>query len=361
MYFYPPGYLRERQLDTVRNWPRELIVNRSFADVRAGELVSRETSLAERAQISWKQHLPLINVKCRPKALPKDVVTYLWGGVTVAGPFITDLDNPYALTGYNIRAMALYRSVLRRILRGHRCVEIRCLSRACKKTLGLLFGGAVEQRAAVHYPYIRRRPNEIAGSAARDCRFLFVGTQFEIKGGAALLRAFRRVYAEEPMARLDLITHLPAEYREMAESCPAITVHEARFLREEIFDQFMAKADVLVHPTYIESFGMVVLEALAHGLAVITTDVYALKEMVVSGVNGYLLVPPISIWDGYLPSKYYYDWPRFKDHVRRVDTSVFEESLVEAMLELARNPERRMKTRQASVELLNREFLNVSA
>jgi hypothetical protein len=56
-----------------------------------------------------------------------------------------------------------------------------------------------------------------------------------------------------------------------------------------------AGADVLVHPSHGESYGMVVAEALAHGLPVIATDVGGVREALGSAPDGVLpgmLVPP---------------------------------------------------------------------
>jgi glycosyltransferase involved in cell wall biosynthesis len=203
---------------------------------------------------------------------------------------------------------------------------------------------------------MKRMIAEVPTKRNKGCRFLFVGTQFDIKGGVALLRAFRRVYAAEPTAELRVITHLPPEYASIVEQCPGIIIHEAHFRREEIFEHFMQDADVLVHPSYMESFGMAVLEAIAHGLAVVGTDMYALREMIEDGVNGALLTPPISIWDGFLPSRYYSDSPRFKEYVQRADTSLFEEQLAAAMLQLAQSPEILLKARQASLKLFAQKF-----
>lgn len=356
VYFYPHAYLRDRQLDTIRHWPGGRVLNPEIVEGRAGAQVTRERSLRRAQRLSWKQRLPLPNVKRRPPGLAPDVPVYVWGALMATGPFMVDLDNPYALTAYNIRAMALYRGAFRRALESPRCLAIHCMSAACRESLRLLFGEAVYRKAAVRYPRIQRMV-EAVPPVGDGCRFLFVGTQFEIKGGAALLRAFRRVHSAEPGARLDVITHLPEERASLAADCPGITVHEARFARAEIADRFMRTCDVLVHPTYIDSFGMVVLEGLAHGMAVVATDVYAIREMVEDGVNGILLEPPICNWNGVLPSRHYYDWPRFKDRVLETDTAAFEDRLADAMLRLARDPGLLRRARAASLELLERRFL----
>jgi glycosyltransferase involved in cell wall biosynthesis len=118
----------------------------------------------------------------------------------------------------------------------------------------------------------------------------------------------------------------------------------------------MRQADVLVLPTYVESFGMVALEALAHGLALIATDVYALRELVEDGRNGRLLSPPISVWDEALPGRYYYDLENIKDYIRRTDTSSFEDHMFNAMLEFSIEPRRVTDARIESVKIMRECF-----
>jgi glycosyltransferase involved in cell wall biosynthesis len=53
----------------------------------------------------------------------------------------------------------------------------------------------------------------------------------------------------------------------------------------------LAAADVLVLPSYDEALPMAVVEAMAHGLAVIATPVGVLSEILVNEINA-LVVPP---------------------------------------------------------------------
>lgn len=353
VYFYPHAYLRDRQIDTIRNWPRELVVNPDVISGRTGAQVSRGKALGK-ARLSWVQRLPLLNVKLRPRGAGQSVV-YVWGAIIATGPFVVELDNPFALTGYNISAMPLYRPFLRRVLMSSRCVGIVCMSEASRQTLRRLFGEEVYARSSVRYPLMERRADKVTRGDP-ETRFLFVGTQFEIKGGAAMLRAFERAYQEDARIRLDVVTHLPPELEEISSRCPGIHIHSARYSRDEIFNQFMRNAHVLVHPTYVESFGMVVLEALAHGLAVIATDVYAIQEMVIDGRNGILLKPPISIWDDYLPSRVYREWTNLTENVRSTDTSGFEDELRQAFLRFSGNHGWRDDAREESLRLIDTTF-----
>jgi glycosyltransferase involved in cell wall biosynthesis len=358
IYFYEHDYLRDRQLDTIRYWPRDEVLNLERFEDRQGAQVPRSLALQGSLRPGWRQRVPLLNIKRRPRGLRADTIVYSWGAIIATGPFIVDLDSPYALTGYNLKAMPLFRRLLEWALGHPRCVEIRCMSKACREAVRVLFGDRIYGKAKVHYPCLHssRRGGEGASASSRHCRFLFVGTQFEIKGGAALLSAFQRVQEQVPSARLDIVSHVPAAHREVITRCSGVTVHEATFTREEVRDRFLRQTDVLVHPTYVDSFPMVVLEAISEGVAVIATDVYAIREMVHDGVNGMLLQPPLSIWDGCMPSPYYYKLEKMPEIIGRTDTSTFEGQLARAMLDLALDPVRRRATKAASRDVFTAEF-----
>ena len=104
-----------------------------------------------------------------------------------------------------------------------------------------LFGDEVYHKSTIHYPRVCAvgAQHAVAPGTDPSCRFLFVATQFEVKGGAALLRAFRRVCREVPLAKLDIVSHVPPQYCDLVMGCPGITVHEARFTRKVIAERFL--------------------------------------------------------------------------------------------------------------------------
>ncbi|MEO1764121.1 MAG: glycosyltransferase [Cyanobacteria bacterium J06629_18] len=55
--------------------------------------------------------------------------------------------------------------------------------------------------------------------------------------------------------------------------------------------QLLALSDLLVLPSYTEGLPLVILEAMAAGLPIITTDIGGLCEQVEHGING-LIIPP---------------------------------------------------------------------
>ena len=337
IFFYPHLYLRDRQLDTIRNW-EGVVLNPKMGDSNR-KIVTEKLSLGRKLPMSWVSMLPLPNIKLRPAGIDRKTLLYVWGGIPLTGRFILELDSPFALTGYNLRALQFYKSFLLNVLSSERCVQIRCISKACRSTLIYYFGKSILHKTTVVYPKLLDPLNNktFLTKINSPVRFLYISTQFEIKGGRALIDAFQRASQDNNNIRLDVITFLPDEYRDQVDKCKYIEVHSANLMRGKLLKDFVSCSDVLIHPTYADTFGMVVLEAMGYGLAVIATDVYAIKEMVLDGQNGYLLQPPISNWDGYLPSKYYYDLRNFKKNVIEKNDSDFSDALSSAILKVASN------------------------
>ena len=114
-------------------------------------------------------------------------------------------------------------------------------------------------------------------------KILFVGSNWQRKGGPALLAAFRRLRRKYPQAELEIVGCTP----EVAE--PGVKV-VGRVPREDLHRHF-SQARVFALPTLLEAFGIVFVEALHFGLPIIGTTIGAVPEMVEDGVNGYTVRP----------------------------------------------------------------------
>jgi starch synthase len=115
---------------------------------------------------------------------------------------------------------------------------------------------------------------------------LFVGKQFERKGGALLLDAFRIVRTRCPDARLVIVgpTTPPA-----AESGVEWLGNLDKNKPEEWTRLASAyrDADVFCLPSLFEPFGIVILEAMFFGLPCVGTAAWAIPEMIADGETGY--------------------------------------------------------------------------
>jgi glycosyltransferase involved in cell wall biosynthesis len=103
-------------------------------------------------------------------------------------------------------------------------------------------------------------------------RFLYVGRLIPQKRPLELIDAFRTVRREVPASTLTIVGKGKLEGGVRAAALAASGVHYAGYCEgSELASQY-ARADVLVLPALREVWGLVVNEALAHGLFVITSD-----------------------------------------------------------------------------------------
>lgn len=80
------------------------------------------------------------------------------------------------------------------------------------------------------------------------------------------------------------------EYRKMKEELGLTNVHFLGFQKKDVLAKFYRAADLFVLPTREDIWGLVINEAMAYGLPVITTNrCVAGLELVEDGVNGYIV------------------------------------------------------------------------
>jgi glycosyltransferase involved in cell wall biosynthesis len=115
----------------------------------------------------------------------------------------------------------------------------------------------------------------------RPVNVLFVGGDFERKGGRLLLDVFRSCIGQQGV--LHLVTQAEVSPEENVRVYRGITPNSPKLLR------LFAESDVLVLPSMGECLAVVLMEATAAGLPVITTDVGALREAVRSGESGLVI------------------------------------------------------------------------
>lgn len=124
-------------------------------------------------------------------------------------------------------------------------------------------------------------------SEEKIVRFLWAGTFSIRKGAHYLLQAWKQLKAFSDK-RLDVFgaMGLPAE---LLQNLPDSIYISGTVPHCELYQHYR-RADVLVFPTLCDGFGMVVTEAFAQGLPVITTNRAGAADLVKHGVNG-LIIP----------------------------------------------------------------------
>jgi len=140
-------------------------------------------------------------------------------------------------------------------------------------------------------PYREAVRQKLAAREA-DVLLLFVGHDFQRKGLATALRAAGRLAAERQPVRLLVVGGRPRQrYLRLAQRCglgDAVTFAGAQ--NDPL--PYYAAADALVLPSFYDPFGLVVLEAAACGMPVVTSRFTGASELLSEGVEGYVLSDP---------------------------------------------------------------------
>jgi glycosyltransferase involved in cell wall biosynthesis len=114
-------------------------------------------------------------------------------------------------------------------------------------------------------------------------RLLFVGADFHRKGGPLLLDAMNGPLGSR--CELHVVTQTP-DIKHQSN----VVIHRGLKANSPELLKLFLEADIFVLPTHADCLGVVLMEAAAAGLPVVTTDVGALRESVVPGESG-LLIP----------------------------------------------------------------------
>ncbi len=123
-------------------------------------------------------------------------------------------------------------------------------------------------------------------------RLVVVGRLIPIKGHAVLLEAFARAREKVPGLSLSVAGDGPLDQELRATARRLELADAVSFLgRVSPVAPAFEEAAIVVVPSLGEGFGMVALEAMERGRAVIASDVGGLPEIVEDGTTG-LLVPP---------------------------------------------------------------------
>lgn len=172
------------------------------------------------------------------------------------------------------------------------------------QTIGRIMGPSL--CATLHFNHIplgvNVGPAPAPNAPHEDLRILFVGRFEARKGIRALLEALPAVLQRCPRAVADLVgdDNVPdAAGRPWKEGFLARHANEPWLTRcrfhgkvsEERLASFYRECDFFVAPSLYESFGLVYLEAMREGKAVIGCSVGGVPEVIANNVNG-LLVPP---------------------------------------------------------------------
>ena len=132
----------------------------------------------------------------------------------------------------------------------------------------------------------------VADETPSACHFLFCGQMIHRKGIDVLLTAFDRLVRDNPSVVLGMVGR-EADVTDHISTLPEavssrIQLHGFRQIDE--LPEYFARADVFVLPSRHDGWGVVINQAMAAGLPIISTDqVGAADDLIEDGKNGFIV------------------------------------------------------------------------
>jgi glycosyltransferase involved in cell wall biosynthesis len=130
----------------------------------------------------------------------------------------------------------------------------------------------------------------------KPIELIFVGAIQQRKGVLELVKAFARVTCSDTVLHLvGNVSKEQAYTNRVKEAVRAAglenRVHFHGRMGDSDLHKMYQQADIFLFPSFHEGYGIVVVEAMQHGLPVIVSNVAALPELVQDGINGLLVSP----------------------------------------------------------------------
>jgi glycosyltransferase involved in cell wall biosynthesis len=170
---------------------------------------------------------------------------------------------------------------------------VSCISDFCRSQV-MMFSDREHWRK-LHVVHCGVQPERYTGARkGSGRRLLFVGRLASVKGASVLFEALEQVIPRFPDLRLTLIGDGPERgdfEQEVQTRGLGEAVIFAGYRSQAEVAAALQEADMLVLPSFAEGVPVVLMEAMAAGLPVVTTRVAGIPELVEDRVSG-LLVPP---------------------------------------------------------------------
>ncbi len=128
---------------------------------------------------------------------------------------------------------------------------------------------------------------------SKKIRLLFSARRFYFKGGLHALEVIDRLTRKYENVEGLIVSDVPAEVLEKYSDNKKI-----KFLglvpQKELFEEVYPQADIFVYPSYTDTFGFQLTEALSFGLPVVTVGGHSRKEIITEGKTGFVIEEPIN-------------------------------------------------------------------
>lgn len=268
-------------------------------------------------------------------------------------PWVLDIEHVNSFVGFQPgRHLDSVKKQVEKFLGSDNCKKIMPWSEAGRQSL---LNGLDSQKFAhkmeVIYPAMS--PVNIKKIKHEKPTALYIGNNFFEKGARELLQAFDKIKNRIDL-HLIIVSNTPQEY--LKKYGKEVEFHEPNISRQKIFNEFYARSDIFVLPSYHDTFGMVYEESMSTMTPPIATNVFAIPEIIEDA--GIILKAPVS----YYNSKYLFNWESWKEfgnYIKKHQFPEFVDKLGKSIVKLVEDDRTRNKMVKRGRELVERGKISI--
>lgn len=176
------------------------------------------------------------------------------------------------------------RKVLKYLISPH-CKKIMAWTEWCANDIKRVFP-EIKDKVEVVYPAIS--PKKFKKIKTGKTVLLFVSRLFYFKGGLYAVEAMDRITKKNKDIEGWIVSDVPEEVLKRYSKNPQL-----KFLglkkQKELFEEIYPSADIFLYPSFTDTFGFAILEAMSFGLPVVCVDGLSRRELVEDGKTGVIV------------------------------------------------------------------------
>ena len=175
-----------------------------------------------------------------------------------------------------------------------RATFVRCISYFCRSQAMFLSSPEIWERFRVVHCGVDVSSYKAPDVQPNRARIVFIGRLTAAKGLPVLLEAFAGVRRVAPAASLVLIGDGPLR-EDLVSRTGELGLADAVEFRglqsQEQVRELLRQADILALPSFTEGLPVVLMEAMAAGIAVVASGIGGISELIEDGISGLLVRP----------------------------------------------------------------------
>ncbi|MEM2956658.1 MAG: glycosyltransferase family 4 protein [Candidatus Pacearchaeota archaeon] len=181
---------------------------------------------------------------------------------------------------------------VRKILKSKYCKKILAWTKWTKEEIIKEFP-EIKNKIEVLYPAVPTK--KIRKKYKNKIVLLFSARKFYFKGGLHALDVIDKLTKKYDNVYGIIVSDVPKEILEKYKKNKKVKIYNL-LPQQKLFKEIYPKCDIFVYPSYTDTFGFGIIEAMSFGMPVVSVDGQSRKELIKNGKTGFVVKKPLK-WD----------------------------------------------------------------